>query len=248
MLLKNKNAVITGCNRGIGREVLNTFSKNGANVFACARSVDESFKKYCQDLEKNNKTKIVPISLDLEDESKVKEAASKITSQSDKIDILINNAATIQTSLFQMTTQKDLNKIFQVNVFSQVLFTQYILKLMARNKNGGSIVFVSSTAALDANQGRNAYASSKAALISQSKVLSRELGTKNIRVNSIAPGITDTEMLKKNTPENLVKKVQESTSLNRIARPEEIANVILFLSSDLSSYITGQVIRADGGM
>lgn len=248
MLLKNKNAVVTGCNRGIGKEVLKTFSKNGANVFACVRSVDENFKKYCQDLEKNNKTKIVPISLDLEDESKVKEAASKITSQADKIDILINNAATIQTSLFQMTTQKDLNKIFQVNVFSQVLFTQYVLKLMARNKNGGSIVFVSSTAALDANQGRNAYASSKAALISQSKVLSRELGTKNIRVNSIAPGITDTEMLKKNTPENLVKKVQENTSLNRIARPEEIANVILFLSSDLSSYITGQVIRADGGM
>ena len=248
MLLKNKNAVVTGCNRGIAKEVLKTFSKNGANVFACVRSVDENFKKYCQDLEKNNKTKIVPISLDLEDESKVKEAASKITSQADKIDILINNAATIQTSLFQMTTQKDLNKIFQVNVFSQVLFTQYVLKLMARNKNGGSIVFVSSTAALDANQGRNAYASSKAALISQSKVLSRELGTKNIRVNSIAPGITDTEMLKKNTPENLVKKVQESTSLNRIARPEEIANVILFLSSDLSSYITGQVIRADGGM
>ena len=248
MLLKNKNAVITGCNRGIGREVLNTFSKNGANIFACARSFDESFKIYCQDLEKNNKTKIVLISLDLEDDSKVKEAANKINNQADKIDILINNAATIQTSLFQMTTQKDLNKIFQVNVFSQVLFTQYILKLMTKNKNGGSIVFVSSTAALDANQGRNAYASSKAALISQSKVLSRELGTKNIRVNSIAPGITDTEMLKKNTPENLVKKIKESTSLSRIARPEEIANVILFLSSDLSSYITGQVIRADGGM
>ena len=248
MLLKNKNAVITGCNKGIGREVLKTFSKNGANIFACVRSIDEDFKKLCQDLEKNNKTKIVPIDLDLGDESKVKEAANKITSQAEKIDILINNAATIQTSLFQMTTQKDLNKIFQINVFSQVLFTQYILKLMTRNNNGGSIVFVSSTAALDANQGRNAYSSSKAALISQSKVLSRELGAKNIRVNSIAPGITDTEMLKKNTPENLLEKVKESTSLDRIARPEEIANVILFLSSDLSSYITGQVIRVDGGM
>ena len=233
MLLKNKNAVITGCNKGIGREVLKTFSKNGANVFACVRSIDESFKKLCQDLE---------------DESKIKEAANKITGQAEKVDILVNNAATIQTSLFQMTTQKDLNKIFQINVFSQVLFSQYILKLMTRNKNGGSIVFVSSTAALDANQGRNAYSSSKAALISQSKVLSRELGAKNIRVNSIAPGITDTEMLKKNTPENLLKKVKESTSLDRIARPEEIANVILFLSSDLSSYVTGQVIRVDGGM
>ena len=113
MLLKNKNAVITGCNKGIGREVLKTFSKNGANIFACVRSIDEGFKKLCQDLEKNNKTKIVPIDLDLGDESKVKEAANKITSQAEKIDILINNAATIQTSLFQMTTQKDLNKIFE---------------------------------------------------------------------------------------------------------------------------------------
>ena len=237
MLLQNKNAVITGCNKGIGKEALKTFSKNGANVFACVRSLDEDFKKYCRDLEVSDNTKIVPINLDLEEENKVKEAA-----------ILINNAATIQTSLFQMTTQKDLKKIFQVNVFSQVLFTQHILKLMTRNKNGGSIVFVSSTAAIDGNQGRNAYASSKAALITQSKVLSRELGIKNIRVNSIAPGITETEMLKKNTPENLISKLKDSTSLNRIARPEEIANVILFLSSELSSYITGQVIRVDGGM
>ena len=248
MLLQNKNAVITGCNKGIGKEALKTFSKNGANVFACVRSLDEDFKKYCRDLEVSDNTKIVPINLDLEEENKVKEAASSITSQADKIDILINNAATIQTSLFQMTTQKDLKKIFQVNVFSQVLFTQHILKLMTRNKNGGSIVFVSSTAAIDGNQGRNAYASSKAALITQSKVLSRELGIKNIRVNSIAPGITETEMQKKNTPENLISKLKDSTSLNRIARPEEIANVILFLSSELSSYITVQVIRVDGGM
>ena len=147
-----------------------------------------------------------------------------------------------------MTTQKDLKKIFKINLFSQILFTQYILKSMLKNEKGGSIIFVASTAALDNNQGRSVYASSKAALISQAKVLSKELGKKNIRVNSIAPGITETEMLKKNTPEKLIESIKENTSLNRIAKPEEIANVILFLASDLSSYITGQTLRADGGM
>ena len=120
--------------------------------------------------------------------------------------------------------------------------------LKTNNGGGGSIVFVSSSAAIDGNKGRSAYASSKAALISQATVLSKELGVKNIRVNSIAPGVTKTSMLEKNTPEEMIKKIELSTSLNRTANPEEIANVILFLSSDLSSYITGQVIRVDGGM
>ena len=248
MLLKNKTAVITGCNKGIGKKILEIFSSNGANIFACVRTLDDKFKNDCQELSKKNKVKITPIKLDLENEEEIKNSAKLITSQSDKIDILINNAATIQTSLFQMTTQKDLKKIFQVNVFSQVLFTQYILKSMLKTTNAGSIVFVSSSAAIDGNKGRTAYASSKAALISQANVLSKELGIKNIRVNSIAPGITKTSMLEENTPEEMIKKIELNTSLNRAAKPEEIANVILFLSSDLSSYITGQVVRVDGGM
>ena len=245
MLLKNKNAVVTGCNKGIGKEILRTFSNNGANVFACSRTIDDNFKKFCKNLENRNKTTVTPINLDLEDENNIKSAASLINVE---IDIIVNCAATIQTSLFQMTTQKDLNKIFQINVFSQILFTQYILKKMIKNKNGGSVIFVSSTSAIDGNKGRNAYASTKAALITQAKVLSKELGLKNIRVNAVAPGLTDTEMLKKNSPESLINKMKENISLGRIAKPEEIANVILFLSSDLSSYITGQVIRVDGGM
>ncbi len=245
MLLKNKNTVITGCNKGIGKEIIKIFSQNGANVFACVRSIDENFKNFCKELEKNNKNKVTPIELDLEDENKVKDAANSIDAE---IDVLVNNAATIQTSLYQMSTQKDLKKIFAINVFSQILFTQYILKKMIKNKNGGSIVFVSSTSAIDGNLGRAAYASTKASLITQAKVLSRELGPKNIRVNSIAPGLTDTEMLKNNSPADLIDKMSKNISLGRIAKPEEIAKVILFLSSDLSSYITGQVIRVDGGM
>ena len=147
-----------------------------------------------------------------------------------------------------MTTQKDLKETFQTNVFSHVLFTRYILKSMTRNKAGGSIVFISSTSAQDGNVGRNVYSSSKAAIISQMKVLSREIGNLNIRVNAVAPGLTNTEMLKKNTPEKIIKNFENQISLQRIGEPQEISNLIMFLASDLSSYITGQVIRADGGM
>ena len=123
-----------------------------------------------------------------------------------------------------------------------------VINIMIKDPKGGSIVFISSSAAIDGNIGRSAYASSKSAIISQSKVLSRELGNKSIRVNSIAPGMTNTEMLLKNTPKELIEKIKNDLSLKRIADPEEIAKVVLFLSSDLSSYITGQVLRVDGGM
>ncbi len=248
MLLKNKVAVITGCNKGIGKKTLEVFSQNGANVFACVRKADTQFTEFCAKLEKENKCKIFPIFFDLKDEDQVKEASLQINKKAKKIDILINNAGTIQTSLFQMTTQKDLKDTFQENVFSNILFTRYILKSMTKDKSGGSIVFLSSTSALDGNVGRNVYSSSKAAIISQMQVLSREIGNFNVRVNAVAPGLTNTEMLKKNTPEKVIKDFENQISLRRIAEPNEIANLIMFLASDLSSYITGQVIRADGGM
>lgn len=118
---------------------------------------------------------------------------------------------------------------------------------MIKNK-AGSVINVSSSSAIDGNEGRSAYLTAKAALIAQSKVLSREVGYFNIRVNSIAPGLTNTEMMTKNTDKKVIKNIEQLTSLKRIGEPQEIANVVLFLASDLSSYVTGQVIRADGGM
>ena len=153
----------------------------------------------------------------------------------------------IHTAIFQMTSIKKLKEVFEIDFFSQTNFTQYILKSMVKNKKG-SILYISSSSALDGNEGRSAYSAAKSALITQSKVLSRELGVHNIRVNTIAPGLTDTNMMKKNTTQETIKDVLSRVSLRRIASTEEIANTALFLSSDLSSYITGQVIRVDGGM
>ena len=247
MLLKNKTAIITGSNKGIGKEILKVFSKNGANIFACTRNINDEFKLLLDELSKKYKNEIIPIKLDLADENQVKDAANTIVKSGKPTDILINNAGTIHTALFQMTPKKKLEEIFQVNFFSQTTFTQYILKSMVKKKSG-SIVYISSSAAIDGNSGRSAYASSKAAINSQAKVLSNELGVHNIRVNSIAPGLTNTDMMSKNTSEKAIEETLSSVSMRRLGEPEEIANVALFLSSDMSTYLTGQVLRVDGGM
>ena len=247
MLLQNKIAVVTGCNKGIGKRIVQTFSENGAKVFACVRDVNSEFKSAIKDIEFKTENKIIPIQLDLSKENTIKKASDEILSENDTIDILVNNAGIIHTANFHMTSSDKLKELFEINFFSQSKFTQYISKSMIKNKKG-NIVYISSTSGLDSNQGRSGYSSSKAAIISQSKALSRELGIYNIRVNSIAPGLTDTEMMKNNTSEKIINEVVSNLSIKRVAKPEEIANTVLFLASDLSSYITGQTIRVDGGM
>lgn len=247
MLLKNKVSVITGCNRGIGKSILEIFSQNGSSIFACVRNIDDKFLDLIGELEKRNNNKIIPISFNLENIEEVKNAAKSIINQNKNLDILVNNAGIIDTFLFQMTTEKSLKKMFEINFFSQMIFSQLIIKAMVKNREG-NIVNISSSAAIDGNYGRSSYAASKAALIANTKVLSRELGAYNIRVNAIAPGTTNTDMLNNNSPKDLIKDFVEKTSLKRVGKANEIANVALFLSSNLSSYVTGQTIRVDGGI
>jgi 3-oxoacyl-[acyl-carrier protein] reductase len=247
MLLENKTAVITGSNKGIGLEILKNFSENGANIFACVRAIDENFLSNIRSIKKNYNNNITPIELDLANENKVKEAANEILNFEKPIDILVNNAGTIQTSLFQMSSKKKLNEIFEVNFFSQTIFTQFIIKSMVKKKSG-NIIYISSSASIDGNEGRSSYAASKAALNAQAKVLSRELGGMNIRINVIAPGLTNTDMMLNNTPKNIIEETISKVSLKRVGKPAEIAKTALYLASDLSSYVTGQIIRVDGGM
>ena len=134
MLLKNKTAVVTGCNRGIGKKILEVFSANGAMVFACVRKINEEFESFSKEIEKKFNNKIIPIEFDLDNENQIKDAANKILSISKSIDILINNAASIHTAVFQMTTTKKLKEIFETDFFSHSLFTQYILKAMIKKK------------------------------------------------------------------------------------------------------------------
>ena len=245
MLLKDKTAVITGCNRGIGLSILETYYKNGAKIIACVRKSNKNFEKYIHDLSKNSKNKIEVVEFDLSDEREIEEGFLKIKQISPQVDILINNAGINQISLFQMTTLKSLRETFEINFFSTYSFTQKLLKLIMKSKNG-KIINISSNAATLCSPGRSGYASSKAAIIAFTKVLSKELGRHKICVNALAPGLTDTEM-KNQTSEKEINEVISQTPLNKIANPSDIANASLFLASDLSNHVSGETIFVTGG-
>ena len=247
MLLKNKNSVITGCNRGIGKEIVKVFAENGANIWACVRKENSTFTDYIKGLEQKHSVRINPVYFDLIDEKQIKAGVQTIKEVKENIDILVNNAGAIFTALFQMTSMQKFKEMFEINYFSQMLLTQYISRIMMRQKSG-SIVNISSSAAIDGNEGRTGYASAKAAMISSTKVLSKELAPYNIRVNAIVPGLTQTEMMENSTPDDALEQTLKNICMKRVGQPEEIAKSVLFLASNLSSYITGQTLRVDGGM
>jgi 3-oxoacyl-[acyl-carrier protein] reductase len=247
MLLKDKNAIITGCNRGIGKSILELFAQNGANVWACIRKPSEEFDRFIGELMNKYQILIIPIYLDLSDYESIKSGVKAIISEKKSIDILVNNAGITYNALFQMSTIEKIEEVFKVNFFSQMVFSQYVSKIMVRQRYG-SIVNISSSAAIDANSGRSIYGASKAAVICASKAMAAELGDKGIRVNVVAPGITNTDMVVESMTQEVIKDTVNTTNLKRMGVPRDIADAVLFLASDLSSYITGQVLRVDGGM
>jgi len=247
VLLKGKTAVVTGCNRGIGKAVVQVFAQNGANVWAHARKEDAGLSDFLSTLARETGVAITPIYFDLADSNQVKEGARTIFAAPGPVDVLVNNAGVIHTSLLQMTPMEKMKELFEVNYFAQLQLTQFIVKKMMRQKCG-SIINISSSAAIEGNEGRSAYASSKAALITTSKVMARELAGYNIRVNALAPGLTETDMMRGSTKEDALQDTLKRICMKRVGRPEEIANTVLFLASELSSYMTGQVLRVDGGM
>jgi Dehydrogenases with different specificities (related to short-chain alcohol dehydrogenases) len=246
MILEGKNAIVTGANRGIGRKTVEIFARNGANIWACARKKTDDFENGIKELSKEYNVSIEPIYFDLAKADQIKEAMKEIVSKKEQIDILVNNAGMIsENKLFQMTTIEEMKELFEVNFFSHIIITQYISRVMIRQKYG-SIVNVASIAALDGDPAQLEYVSSKAAIIGATKKLAIELGKYNIRVNALAPGLTDTDMASNMRNEYLEKTIQK-TIMKRLGNAEEIANAIMFLASDLSSYITGQIMRVDGG-
>lgn len=246
-LLDGKTAVITGCNRGIGRATLETFAENGANVFACVRNLSDEFNAYADELSTKYSVKIMPIVFDLCDEVAMKEAVGEIRKTRLPVEILVNNAGIISPhTLFQMISLENTKNIFEVNFFAQMRLTQYISRLMQRNGKG-SIIYLSSIAGLDGLPGQFEYCGTKAAIAGVTKTLAKEFGANNIRVNAVAPGIISTDMGSE-VDNEFVQNMIARSALRRIGQPKEVSKVILFLASDLSNYVTGQIIRIDGGM
>lgn len=243
---EGKNIAITGCNRGIGRVMLEHFCQEGGNVIACVRTITDQLLSEYHKLENEYGVYIYPIKMDLETEESIREGLREIAALKIPIDVLVNNAGIEHGALLMFTKMSDLRRVFQVNYFAQVQITQYIAKLMSTHKQG-SIIMMSSILGMNAASGTTAYGASKAAVISFTKTAAAELANMGIRVNAIAPNVVDTDMGHK-MDERALNSLMESTDLHRIAAPEEIAKVALFLASDDASYITGQVIRVDGGL
>lgn len=248
MLLEGKVAIVTGSNRGIGKAIVEKLALEGANVFACARTQTNSFEGFIKELSKKTGVQITPVYFDMNNIEAMLDAIKQIKSFKMKIDVLVNNMGIAGDTLFQMTKKENAQSMMDTNFFCTFEFTQYIVKLMDR-KATTSIINITSVAAQESFPGMISYAASKAALESMTRTLSKELGNQKIRVNAIAPGFTATEMIKNSvTNEQFLENIIQSTSLKRLAEPEEIANTVLFLASDLSSYVTGQIIRVDGGL
>jgi len=247
MLLQGKTAVITGCSGGIGKSLVEVFARNGANIWACSRTPSDEYLYELRDLAERSSVRISPLFFDLSESDQIANSMKTILSSREHIDILVNNAGVVsKNALFQLTPMNTIKEIFEINFFSHLLITQYLLKAMTRQKSG-SIINISSVAGIDGEPGQLEYVCSKAALIGATKKLSRELSFAGIRVNAIAPGIIETPMIDIMT-ESVMAKFMQQCSMKRAGEPREIANVALFLASDMSSYITGQVIRADGGL
>ncbi len=241
-----RTAVITGCLQGIGKEALRVFAENDYNVYACAYQNNQEFEDYCQLLRSKHSVDITPIYFDMSDNDAIKAAVKEIQKEKKEIHALINIAGINRDAYFSMVSMTDMMETFQVNFFSQIVFSQYISKMMIRNKTKGSIVFTSSTAALDGIVGQTSYASSKAALIGAMRCMAIELGNSGIRVNAVAPGVIKSPMTDK-LSEDIIEDRKEKINLHRLGDTTDVANLYLFLASELSSHITGQVIRIDGG-
>ena len=247
MLLKGKNAIVTGANRGIGKTIVQVFAEHGANVWACARRETEAFTAMCGKISKEYRVFVRPVYFEMTNDDEVKASIKKIKAEKCMVDILVNNAGIVpENRLFPMADFSEMHRIFDVNFFAAMRLTQMIAKIMIRQKQG-IIVNMASIAALDGEPAQVEYVASKAALIGATKKLASELGTFGIRVNAVAPGVTETDMIKSMNSE-LLARMAEQTIMRRLANPTEIANGVLFLASSLSSYMTGQVIRIDGGL
>ena len=243
-LLDGKVALITGATLGIGKGIAEVFAKEGAHVaFTYAGSVDKA-KALEEELGKI--TTVKSYQSDASDYDAAQKLAADVIEDFGKIDILINNAGITRDNLMLRMSKDDWDTIIKVNLDSVFNLTKAVIKPMMKAR-AGSIINMTSVVGVKGNAGQANYAASKAGVIGFSKSIALELGSRNIRCNAIAPGFIETEMTAA-LDEKTVQGWRDSIPLKRGGQPEDVANACVFLASDLSSYITGQVLNVDGGM
>lgn len=239
------NIIITGANRGIGKAMLSIFAEAGFNIWACARKQNSDFEEYLSEISSKNKIWIKPVYFELTDEDSLFNGVQSIFADKKPIDVLINNAGISTVGLLNNSQIDDIRTVFEINYFSVLRLIQLVSKKMMI-KRKGVIINMASIAGIEPQPGKIAYGSSKAAVILMTQCLAKELGPLGIRVNAIAPGPIETEMIHQ-YEDDMLKQLKIESSLRRLGKPEEIAHTALFLASDNSSYINGEIIKVDGG-
>ena len=245
MLLEGKNVIITGASRGIGRGVATVFAKNGANIAFTYLSSTEKAKSLENELIRFG-VKAKGYKSDASNFISAQELSKSVIEDFGSIDVLVNNAGITKDSLLMRMTENDFNLVMQINMNSVFNMTKAVIKTMMKAKKG-SIINMSSVVGVKGNAGQTNYSASKAGIIGFTKSTALELGSRNIRCNAIAPGFIETEMTE-SLEDDAINNWRNQIPLKRVGDPEDIANVSMFLASDLSSYITGQVINVCGGM
>ncbi|MDD7015731.1 MAG: 3-oxoacyl-[acyl-carrier-protein] reductase [Firmicutes bacterium] len=245
-MLKGKTAVITGGVRGIGKCIAETFCKNGANVIIVDISSPEAFEATEAEL-KEYGTTVKSLNGDITDPETAKKVAQLIKDEFDKkVDILVNNAGITNDKLVMKMDPEDFSRVIDVNLNGAFYMTKEISALMVKQRSG-SIISMSSVSGIKGNPAQVNYSASKAGLVGMTLSLAKELGRRGIRANAIAPGFIKTDMTGKLSEEQMAKAA-EGICMKRVGVPQDIANTALFLASDLSEYVTGQVIAVDGGL
>lgn len=246
MVLAGKTAVVTGSNRGIGLGIVKKMFAEGANIYACARKQNDEFEEALRQIQQEGTGNFIkPIYFDLGDENEIKAGIKQILSDKNTIEILVNNAGANSRATLLMSSMDEIKRLHDINFVGTMLVTQLISRYMIR-KHNGSIVNISSVSGIDHAEGTLAYGSSKAALAWSTKTLAIELGAYNIRVNSVAPGLIHTQMLELKKADK-IEEIIDQSCIKRMGTPEDVANAVVFLASDNASFITGQVLRVDGG-
>lgn len=244
-LLEGKVAIITGATRGIGKGVAEVFAKNGADIAFTYVSSDEQAKKVEEEL-KQYSVKAKAYKSDASIYSQAEKFIEEVVADFGKIDAIVNNAGITRDGLLMRMTEENWDDVMNVNLKSVFNITKCALKTLLKQRYG-SIINMSSVVGIEGNAGQSNYAASKAGIIGFTKSVAQEIGSRNIRSNAIAPGFIETEMTAQ-LDESIMKGWIEDIPMKRAGTPEDVANAALFLASDLSAYVNGQVLNVCGGM
>lgn len=243
--LSGKRALVTGSTRGIGRSIAEFLAKAGAQVIITGRDATKA-QEVARQIEENFSTKASGIAMDMRDPQSIKTAYEEVERVYGGVDILVNNAGITRDRLFLRMSLEDWEEVLRVNLTGTFIITSLALKGMLKNR-WGRIVNISSVVGFTGNAGQVNYASTKSALIGFTKSLAKELASRNITVNAVAPGFIETDMTAV-LSEELKQSYLKNIPLGRFGKPEDVAGVVLFLCSEYASYITGEVIHINGGM